>query len=293
VDIPALNGFLATVGSYAEDWIFGIGQDKPLYHYTDLNGLIGILSKSDLFLTHSRFSNDEQELTHGYALARRLIADARVPAPAPDWDGYLRRLSELLEAPPPQGVYICCFCKTDNLLSQWRGYGANGSGVSIELKPSQFDVVTGPDSPHNGLMRLWKTVYDPPTQEQILKKAIQHSYTTASDNEVRAARAADAIEFFIPTFKNADFKQEEEYRLIFSPPENCKVQPSFRIARGMIVPYYSLTELSGQERLLPITRVTVGPSANKAMNVESVRMLLRRHGYVTVNVEPSATPYRA
>jgi hypothetical protein len=210
----------------------------------------------------------------------------------PGWPPYLARLAEFVEQPPPQGVYICCFCKKDNLLSQWRGYGANGAGVSIRLQPSKFDVVTGPDSPHNGLMRLWKTFYDPIIQEQILRTAIQFGYTPGAATDGCAARAADAVEFFIPTFKNADFLKEDECRLIFSPPENCPVKPLFRITRGMLVPYYSLKGLSGQNKL-PIVGLTIGPSANKAMNVESVRMMLASLGYEGVSVEASATPYRA
>jgi hypothetical protein len=294
VDIPALNGFLTNVGSYAEDWIFGVGPDKSLYHYTDFNGMLGILSGSDLWLTHSRFSNDEQELTHGYALARRLIEAARTQPMVPlnDWPIYLDRLSVLLQQPSPQGVYICCFCKKDNLLSQWRGYAGNGNGVSIRMQPSLFDVVTGPDSPHNGLMRLWKTFYKQETQEEILNAAIRMPFTSPGDIERRAARAADAIEFFIPTFKNADFSEEDECRLIFSPPENCPVLPEFRVRGGMLVPYYSLKALSGG-RPLPVTGVTIGPSTNKVMNVESARMLLAKFGYAGVTVDASPTPYRA
>jgi len=292
VDIASLNTFLGLVGSYAEDWIFGVGPDKPLFHYSDLGGLLGILSNQDLWLSHSRFSNDEQELNHGYGVAKRLIESMKTDNPSPDWPVYLDRLAERLGQPPSEGVYICCFCKKDNLLSQWRGYTANGNGVSIRLQPSRFDVVTGPDSPHNGLMRLWKTFYDAATQENILRTAIQFGFTSAIDRELGATRAADAIEFFIPTFKNADFKEEDECRLIFSPPPNCPVRPSFRIARGMLVPYYSLKALSGN-RQLPITGITVGPSPNRAINVESVRIMLAAYGYSGVIVEASPTPYRA
>jgi hypothetical protein len=294
VDIPSLNEFLVSVGSFAEDWIFGVGPDKSLYHYTDFAGLLGILSTNDLWLTHSRFSNDEQELTHGYDIARRLIREARDQpvAPLPEWPVYLDRLSALLEQPPAQGVYICCFCKANNLLSQWRGYAGNGNGVSIRMQPSRFDMVTGPDSPHNGLMRLWKTFYDQTTQEEILRLAIRSPFSAPGDIDHRAARAADAIEFFIPTFKNADFREEDECRLIFSPPEHCPVQPAFRVRGSVLVPYYSLKELCGG-RPLPVTGVTIGPSTNRVMNVESVRMMLAKFGYAGVTVDASPTPYRA
>jgi hypothetical protein len=126
----------------------------------------------------------------------------------------------------------------------------------------------------------------------ILDQAIRDPFSWPGDIEHRAARAADAIEFFIPTFKNADFEEEKEFRLIFTPPERCPVKPAFRVRGAMLVPYYSLKELSGGTPL-PITGVTVGPSTNRKMNVESVRMMLAKLGYTGVTVDASPTPYRA
>ena len=65
-DLDSLKAFLGHIGSYTEDLIF---PPTRLYHYTDLNGLIGIMEKHDLWLTHSRYSNDEQELELGYQTA--------------------------------------------------------------------------------------------------------------------------------------------------------------------------------------------------------------------------------
>ena len=55
----------------------------------------------------------------------------------------------------------------------WRGYAANGSGVSLEFNPFMFASISGPDSPSKGLMRLWRVFYDEPTQESIMRDAVQ------------------------------------------------------------------------------------------------------------------------
>jgi hypothetical protein len=68
----------------------------------------------------------------------------------------------------------------------------------------------------------------------------------------------------------------------------------------MLIPYYSVRDLaeaagrSGPNDVwpLPIRSIMVGPSAQKALNVESTTMLLRQNGYTSVNVRASATPYR-
>jgi len=162
----------------------------------------------------------------------------------PDRGPYLDRLTELINEPLPAGVYICCFCEKDNLLSQWRSYGANGTGVSVQVDAMGFSQVGGADCPF-GLLRLWKVFYDPKTQEKIIKGAIQFpldQYKGQSPDEM-ARKAADAIQFFIPTFKNSDFSEESEWRLIFTPESGCPVRPQFRVGRNMLVPFYSLRDL--------------------------------------------------
>jgi len=64
-EAAGLRDFLKRVGSYARDLIYGVPPDKYLFHYTDLNGLQGILSNADLWLTDSRYLNDSEEMRHG------------------------------------------------------------------------------------------------------------------------------------------------------------------------------------------------------------------------------------
>jgi hypothetical protein len=298
VDINALTGFLNSLQSYSVDLVLTLQVTQPLYHYTDLGGLLGIVEKSDLWLTHSRFSNDDEEMIHGMKVAAGVLREELDKAGAAlDRIAYLNRVTELLTKPNPEGVYICCFCTKDNLLSQWRGYGANGSGVSLQFEPLEFSTRTGVACPH-GLLWFWKVFYEPDRQRKIIARAIDfydEPMQRVAPMELRAQQAVDAIQFFIPTFKNADFSDEQEWRLIFTPQPACPVLPRFRVARNMLVPYYSLKELGSHlpnVQRLPIQSVRVGPSAQKALNVESIRMVLAQSGYTAVPVQASDTPYR-
>src|SRR5260370_11711331 len=139
VDIASLSSFRFDIGSHHVDLIFTPQSklqqgDLLLYHYTDLAGLLGILKRHDLWLTHSRYLNDAEEMIHGTTVARKVIEQA-LAAQAHDFN-YLQELDRL--SSNQEGVYICCFCEKDNLLSQWRGYGANGSGVSLQFAPKEF-----------------------------------------------------------------------------------------------------------------------------------------------------------
>jgi|SRR5450759_2387598 Protein of unknown function (DUF2971) len=309
LDIGKLSGFLSSIGSFSENLILWFSVEQNLYHYTNLDGLRGIVENDDLWLTHTQYCNDDEELTHGLRLAKEVcqqvvdnpVIDAKpqVPVPEPKRGEYLKELTRLLNDPQADAVYICCFCEKDDLLSQWRAYGANGAGVSLEFETVEFSFITGPDCPPDiGLMRFWKVFYPLETQQKIIRNAINYypaQQPSASASEW-ARWTAEAIRFFIPTFKNNDFSEEKEWRLILTPAVGSAAKPSYRVARNMLIPYYSLSELSkklGQpDRKLPLRAVRIGPGPNKRLNVASVRMLLDKNGYEQVRVEASATPYR-
>ena len=133
-------------------------------------------------------------------------------------------------------------------------------------------------------------------RERIVRSAIDFVYELrgGGDPDLMARQAADAIHFFIPTFKNADFSEEQERRLIFTPSEDCEIPPRYRTRGSMLVPFYSVRDLTGldEPELLPLREVTIGPSVRKELNAESAAMLLTQHGYDRVTVSMSDTPYR-
>src|SRR5262249_33229130 len=131
LDIPALQQFLERIGSFSPDLIFYRGTVQSIYHYTDLGGLKCIAETNDLWLTNARYSNDDEEMLHGLGVVREVISEQLEGKSSEARKVYLKRVARILDAPSPEGVYICCFCQTSNLLSQWRGYGANGTGVCL------------------------------------------------------------------------------------------------------------------------------------------------------------------
>jgi hypothetical protein len=101
-----------------------------------------------------------------------------------------------------------------------------------------------------------------------------------------ARKAADAIQFFIPTFKNPAFHEENEWRLIFTPsPGGADIalpKVKFRVGRSMLVPYYSLQDIRASPMspvvmpsLLPIVGVRLGPSPTQAPQREKRAHALR------------------
>lgn len=314
VDLDFLESFLDSIGSYSEYLVqTAPSGERTLYHYTTLEALTSIVGDDDLWLTNSRFSNDRDEIRHGYDVAQRVternLNSYRQRKPRDDDRiEFLEALAELIREPAPEGFFICCFCEEGNLLSQWRSYGANGLGVSVGFHRMGFMVMSGADMPH-GVMRLWRVFYDGEQQERIVEAALSYHAEELGQQspEDLARRAADAIQFFIPTFKNDDFQEEREHRLIFTPSPSCPIKPGFRVSRGMLVPYYSVRELMGVDGpsrtgshetvpapppILPLDEVMVGPGARQELNRESVERLLRQRGHQDALVVMSDTPYR-
>jgi hypothetical protein len=297
LDIAVLTQFLNSLQSYSQDLVQHLSSGQKLCHYTTLEGALGIIGSGDLWLTNSRYSNDDEELNYGNQLVDnvldRLENDAKTDVQRLDW---LRRLRAQIKEGRQEHVYICCFCERENLLSQWRGYAENGGGLSIEFDPNGFMAVAGPDCPH-GLMRLWKVFYDRAQQEKIVRDAIEYPYWPAGNDDDRIRFIVDALQFFMPTFKNGDFREEQERRLIFTPNPTAIPKPKFRTRRGLLVPYFSLRELSqspgiGSGLALSIKSVLIGPGPHRALNVESSKLMLEQHGHTSVTVQASPTPYR-
>jgi hypothetical protein len=126
--------------------------DTPisLFHYTTAAGLLGIVESETIWATDLRFLNDATELT--YARDRFLDGLRTIDNPALDathvhhdmaedfgraFDMYRETIERTVQD-PSSPAYVTCFCEADDLLSQWRAYGASG-GCSIEIDTAYID----------------------------------------------------------------------------------------------------------------------------------------------------------
>lgn len=93
-----------------------------LYHYTDVAGLIGILSSSSLWATNLRFMNDAEELAHSWKLMLDVLREAKNRAKSP---AQVELIEEIERAARSTwtgypDLYATSFTENGDLLSQWR-----------------------------------------------------------------------------------------------------------------------------------------------------------------------------
>jgi hypothetical protein len=300
-DFAWLSEYLTSARSYHADFIRQVDRTRLLFHYTDLNGLRSIATDHDLWLTHALYCNDEAEIRLGIEVARDQIKQLAAEAAAPKARArYLGLLDDTLSG-HSESVYICCFCEQGDDLSQWRAYGADGNGVSIQIDPDAFVKYGGVH--RYGFLALWNVFYLQNRQEQIMRAALENTYNRfkALPPAQIARKARDVIDFFVPTFKHHGFGGENEWRLIFVPSSEGPVKPRYRARRDMLIPYFSLkdiVEAAGpkakppKDWRLPIREVRIGPNRHRDLNCASAQSLLIDRGYQCL-VLPSQTPYRS
>ncbi|WP_124259232.1 DUF2971 domain-containing protein [Rhodococcus ruber] len=217
--------------------------EPPLYHYTDINGLIGILGSKCLRASDARFLNDAQELTFGGDLANELLQEKIVALRADpsgragDWNNL--EIAAMLEACIHQlesftvnsTPFVACLSDAHNRLSQWRGYGDQGYAIGFDRATLNKYVTSTPTVSSVRRPRLAKVEYGRENHtiaaavEQALVDAIDHgpSGHPGSSSYFRVERLiADAL----PLAKDPAFFEEQEWRISIPEPADRKFRPS-------------------------------------------------------------------
>jgi hypothetical protein len=297
---------------------------ETLHHYTTASGLQGIFAPKPingfprvptersltLWASDARYLNDSQELS----FAANTLADAMLDCVARDDANHKDRITNLAErirvgnfTDPNPGIdqtahtaYITSFCSRADLLSQWRGYGANGYSIEFPVDVLKSFLVpamrAGNESiGYLGASQLFPVHYK--LDESIIEAAAEAIVHPASYSGAAVEKAVECL----AQFKHDAFEEEQEWRLIYSAGHQytaCDFRPS---PTGMLIPYmqlrYTPFNLYEPERdtAYPgklVESVWVGPSPEQELRVESVTRMLNQLTFGDIHVTHSPTPYR-
>lgn len=268
-----------------------------VYHYTSLEGLIGIIQNRNVWMTDFGYLNDRHELSYGVDLVSEALNEMLECSIDGDIKQLLLAWKENIKRTPNR-VCISSFSSDGDSLSQWRAYGPVAIGLSV--RDLALHVEDG----------IFQNVeYDVETQTKLIKIYLNHLVNafTVDMQEDRLCRAPDLYHRnsrlleFITFLKNPAFQSEREYRLAYiNDPEvletfNLATPPkSFRVSNGKIIPYVPSTSisLSGYESPpLKITEIIIGPE-NDALLEQGIKELLTEYNLDEVNVRLSTVPLR-
>ncbi len=200
-------------------------------------------------------------------------------------------------------VFATCLSKNGDLLSQWRGYAEDGTGVSIGFDSSILTRFKSkePDSTFD----FSKVVYKKGEQEALIREYVLKYLDTVRRHDDKE-QMLDAVEELIfhalyssARVKNEAFIEEDEWRFFLYTHNvqdyktlkeqyaNLKMEEYFSdlgvIAKsGKLVYYYDikLDRLSGANTPLNyIKEVVLGPKCR--LSIKDVMVLLSRYGWDT------------
>ena len=283
---------------------YGEPINHTLWHYTTGENLVRILGGDTLWTTQISCLNDENEVLHSMHLldasirARVETSKAEIKALYERILGYLKDADSSYE-----GLFIACFSRKSDDLSQWRAYGGGEGGYAIGFKSNDLYRPHNPDL-FGDLGRILRpVVYDDATKLGILNSILNAleetflSYISKSPNSQDpiadfCVALSEQFRPFSAILKNFAYEAENEWRIIQYLSDRKQLH---FVGRRNIITRHLPIKFSSTPGRLPIAGVVVGPSQHKRLNVISVRDILYKAGYdedVISNVKESIVPYR-
>lgn len=294
-----------------------------VFHYTNAEGLLGILQSRKLWASDSLYLNDLQEIRYAAGLLNAEICGRLAEGTcSPELNEYILSLRTWLEQrighDGSSTIYVedaplvVSFCDCGDILSMWRSYSGS-SGFSIEfdshiLLKSVGVLCKDHDGQPFGLeltrdeyASLWSTNFDlvgemipinydsqcARNDMSLLLDSIVQSFKERR-NEIDAGFPEGMFAGLVE-YKDPAFSEERETRLIVHRPSCLAASPKLRVARGHLVPY--------REICFPfsaIRSITVGPSPYRSRSASALRQRLRSGGrgeWAHVEVRESSIPY--
>jgi len=281
---------------------------NTLFHYTTAAGLLGILRNSTLWATDLHFLNDAKESIYAQDLVTNAIRGMKNPVLNPGhsaygmgeggvevFDRYRGYVLDALDS-AEHGVYVACFCESGDLLSQWRGYGAD-HGYAIEFEADALRTALDGLNTYPAATGLAQVRYGSDAATDVVSTAVEAVRDFNLNHPgVKAEYKALQLAALLATIKDPGFSEEKDWRL-YAAFDRGQQEPvlaptvyketRFRATPMAIVPYIELRLPSDA-----VVTVRVGPGNSTDVREAGVRRLLKSLG-LNATVLRSDVPLRA
>lgn len=284
----------------------------PIYHYTDLGGLKGILENRQIWFTHYQYLNDPAEFVFGVRLAReavnKIVKENEENQRLAQFFNVLVTMCEDDNFDKILALYTASFCRSADDLGQWRSYSDNGRGFAIGLHPKLFnsgDKITPLKPPEV----IGHVCYGPNCNRigLLLQKAAeiflgvdpcQMGIRPFSDDDKEFMQEfsrriwATSLIYYSLTSKHDEYAIEKEVRLlILNTTDIIRDNIKTRVRGTLLVPYIPHPISIDQPDM--IHEIVIGPAADKQME-KSLEFLLNEFGYrQEIKIRRSDIPFGA
>ncbi len=314
---------------------------KKLYHYCNLDTLMAILSSKSLRLSDLSKTNDFMERKWVLNIIEEALVEffneEKIKIKLKEnfyyWEGiysHMEYIFSQLNMYVEQSSFITCFSQNGDLLSQWRAYACDGTGVAIGFNSKLLNNI----DKRNSEVSIEHVLYDKDKQIDEVKFAagcaLEYFKRFFNYNEDIILPEfnelfIEEIEVFGEVFseiiaksscfiKNPAFKEEDEVRIFYAPflyiatddensyPRellnktmrfnNFILNPiDFYIRNNRVVGYCDLSFSKLIDKGI-ISEIIIGPSSK--ITKEDVIIILEKYGYnsLEISIEKSTATYQ-
>jgi hypothetical protein len=285
------------------DEILNTNPDRILYHYSSLDGLLGIVRSKSLWASNIYYFNDASEITYASDILKKVISDSKKSV-YENQGRFLDEFSNWLDtfSHTIHQYFVFSLTEEGNLLSQWRGCTPKGKGMSIGFEPKELVRKV-----ENRGLKIVKCVYEIPDQKGLAEELLERMIITF-DNERQhyenkphpprrkyrglLEKFREKILQIFSVIKNPSFCEEQEWRIIskyyarFTIPEI-----KYREGISMLVPYIEI-DISPEKANEPMFHeVYMGPTPNHNLSHASLATFLSSSKACN-KIISSSIPYR-
>lgn len=279
--------------------------DRLLWHYTDTQGLEGIIRNRTIRLSHPGFLNDPSELQYANS-----VYDEMLDRLASGQDGLAQKLvsgyQDYRKDNDFHVPFVASFCRDYDNLELWRQYGDDGRGFSLGFRMEELRKVVARQAHQMdipGGIYVYRVLYHRDEQDNLTDKILrfclcefQKIHEAGENSNVVIHEVYTplhtALDFFTPFFKHPCYANEQENRLVLQGYRTDLRKTKFLARRGYFKPYIDLK--IEQDGTFPLDTIVVGPATPKPRCERSLQMFLNNHGLgraIHIEIERSALPY--
>lgn len=274
-----------------------------VYHYTNADGLRGILETGRLWLNDIFTLNDPSELEHGVLLAARILRKnaANGSEESKEFAKFFENFFESEKNMRRANYFICSFSSRRNDLAQWRAYANNGRGYALGFDAKRLQMAFekhGCDIPVPAKAQKVPGTF--PITYSDYKLAKIHSkiinlipFPLPSKSSDRAKLFSILIARVLTAslhFKHEAYRNEKEYRFLELHGIMKPSQVSLRTRPDALIRY---REFDWKKRARGSLRtIIVGPAADQKGS-QFAEDCLRMFNLGNIKITSSDIPYRA
>lgn len=273
-----------------------------LYHYCSVDSFFKIIESKSLWLSDINHMNDYREVRWAHEKILRSLRQLDKD----HGEGHAQLLLEHLRLNHTMH-FICSFSCEGDLLSQWRAYAMDGTGIAIGF--TDHGLPRAAHLPHCNAnpelsVGIYEVVYDEANQQAAIDSTLEKfmDRMNTEDGAERGEALPGAVYILGGTsvlFKNPAFAEEREWRLVHTPlitdgPGGIRVDSAIsqlrhRVSGGRIVPYFEYDFSSKLDDDL-IAEVVIGPKC--PVTQYDLEMFLQVNGIRNAQIKRSSASYR-